>query len=70
LIDVVFNMGATKIEQKFPRFTAAILAKNWQKGADELKYADGKERLSKWYRDVKPRRADAIVELLREAGNG
>jgi len=67
LIDVVFNMGAGKIEQKFPRFTAEIMAQNWQRGADELKYADGKERLSKWYQDVKPRRADAIIDLLRGA---
>lgn len=67
LIDVVFNMGSAKIKKAFPRFCVAVDDQQWESAANELKYADGKSVLSKWYRDVKETRAEAIVGLLREA---
>lgn len=67
LVDVVFNMGAGKIKSEFPRFTKAVDDQQWEIAANELKYADGKERLSKWYLDVHARRADAVIGLLWEA---
>ena len=32
---MIYNLGASGIENKFPSFTAAIKARDWQKAADE-----------------------------------
>ncbi len=68
LVDLVFNMGATKIRRLFPSFCAAIFRRDWQRAADELKYASGltKEKLSGWYNDVKEHRAESIIAMIRE----
>lgn len=66
LIELVFNMGAGKIGKKFPRFVHNVNIKDWEGAANELKYADGKTVLSKWYNDVHATRADFIIEELEE----
>lgn len=35
LYDMIYNLGPSGIENKFPSFTAAIKARDWQKAADE-----------------------------------
>lgn len=64
LTELVFNLGASKIRRKFPRFLNAINIGDWDSAYNELKYADGKSELSLWYRQVKARRADRILESL------
>lgn len=34
LFDLIFNLGMTNLKNKWPKFNAAIKAKNWQKAAD------------------------------------
>lgn len=66
LWDMVYNMGATSF-RGFGGLIKAAKSGNWELAADEAKYVDGKKKttLSKWYRDVGPRRADPIIEMLR-----
>lgn len=66
IIMLLFNMGKTKIVRQFPRMVHNMNIQHWDAAANELKYADGKAILSKWYQDVKERRAEGILELLRE----
>jgi len=35
LYDMIFNLGMTKLRNNWPKFNAAINAKNWQQAADE-----------------------------------
>ena len=44
LIDVMFNLGRTRISQTFPGFCRAVNAEDWQLAADELKYTNGKTK--------------------------
>ena len=67
LVDLIFNMGQKKVAGSFPRFCDAVMRKNWILAANELKYADGKSKLSKWYTDVKEKRAESIIGLFLEA---
>lgn len=64
LVELVYNMGVNKIRQSFPRFCNAVNRKAWEDAANELKFADGKSKLSKWYEQVKENRADDILERL------
>jgi len=64
LTELVYNMGANKIKQGFPRFCNAVNRRDWIDAADELKFADGHNVLSKWYTQVKERRAEDILERL------
>lgn len=66
IIMLLFNMGKTKIVRLFPRMVHCMNIQHWDDAADELKYADGKSVLSKWYGDVKSGRAEGILNLLRE----
>ena len=66
LTELVYNMGANKIKQSFPRFCNAVNRRDWEEAANELKFADGKSILSKWYRQVKENRAEGILERLVE----
>jgi len=34
LLDLIFNLGMTKLKNKWPTFNSAIKAKDWQKAAD------------------------------------
>jgi GH24 family phage-related lysozyme (muramidase) len=67
LIELVFNLGEPKICRKFPRFCNNVNRGAWEEAANELQYADGHSVLSKWYQDVKEKRAEEILELLRTA---
>lgn len=64
LVELVYNMGANKIRQSFPRFCNAVNRKAWEDAANELKFSDGKSRLSRWYEQVKERRAEDMLERL------
>lgn len=66
IIMLLFNMGKTKIVRLFPRMVHCMNIQHWDSAADELKYADGKSVLSKWYQDVHAGRADRILGLLRD----
>lgn len=68
LVELVYNMGANKIRQSFPRFCNAVNRKAWEDAANELKFADGKSRLSRWYEQVKERRAEDMLERLAYGG--
>ena len=60
LIDLSFNMGATKFNaNKWPKFFAALKAKDLNKAALELKD-------SSWFTDVKSR-APRVIELIKQA---
>lgn len=54
LMDVVFNMGSGKIMHEFPSFVKAVNAQDWQRAADELKYANGlkKDKLSGYWQQL------------------
>jgi len=79
LIDVVFNMGAGKIKNKFPSFCTAVDDQQWERAANELKYTDGqkKTKLSAYWTqlhgdpdgtdDKKTERPEEIYRLLMEA---
>jgi lysozyme len=64
LTELVYNMGASKIRQSFPRFCNAVNRRDWDGAAMELKFADGRTVLSKWYQQVKETRAEDILERL------
>ena len=64
LTELVFNVGANKIRQQFPRFCNAVNRRAWEEAANELKFADGKSKLSKWYQQVKETRAEDILDRL------
>jgi len=66
LIELVYNMGANKIKQSFPRFCNAVNRLSWEDAANELKFADGQSILSKWYKQVKENRAEGILGRLIE----
>jgi len=66
LTELVYNMGANKIRQQFPRFVHNVNRSAWEDAANELKFADGKSILSKWYCQVKENRAEGILERLVE----
>ena len=66
LVELVYNMGANKIRQSFPRFCNAVNRKAWEDAANELKFADGHTVLSKWYQQVKSKRADDMLDRLVE----
>lgn len=66
LVELVYNMGANKIRQSFPRFCNAVNRKAWEDAANELKFADGKSRLSRWYEQVKAKRAEDMLDRLVE----
>ena len=60
LIDLSFNMGSSKFnEKKWPKFFAALKAKDLDKAALELKD-------SNWFTDVK-RRAPRVIKLIKQA---
>jgi GH24 family phage-related lysozyme (muramidase)/LysM repeat protein len=60
LIDLSFNMGSTKFnEKKWPKFFAALKAKDLDKAAIELKD-------SAWFTDVK-NRAPRVIKLIKQA---
>jgi len=65
IIELLFNLGKTKF-LRFIRMIHNINIGHWDDAAAELKYADGKKTLSRWYTQVKERRAEEIIELLRE----
>lgn len=65
LIELCFNMGC-QFGKKFPRFVHNVNIGDWSAAADELKYADGKSVLSKWYQDVKTYRAERILNMIEE----
>jgi GH24 family phage-related lysozyme (muramidase) len=64
LIMLIFNMGAGKIAQKFPRFVHNVNIGDFEGAVNELHYADGKKELSKWFNDVHATRAYEIMGLL------
>ena len=66
LVELLFNMGEWKIAHLFPRFVHNCNIQHWDDACAELKFADGKSILSKWYNDVHSKRAELILELLRE----
>lgn len=66
IIMLLFSMGKTKIVRLFPRMVHNMNIQHWDDAVDELKYADGKLILSKWYQDVKEKRAEGILLLLRD----
>lgn len=64
LTELVYNMGATKIRQGFPRFVHNVNRGAWEDAANELKFADGRSKLSRWYTQVKERRAEDVLARL------
>ena len=64
LTELVYNMGANKIRQGFPRFVHNVNRGAWEDAANELKFADGKEKLSRWYQQVKEKRAEDMLGRL------
>jgi len=72
LIDLTFNMGPSW-HKNFPGFSKAFAAGDYETAANELRYKDATSpnlEDSKYYKDVKPRRADPILSLIRGAGIG
>lgn len=65
LVELCFNMGC-QIGRKFPRFVHNVNISDWEGAANELRYADGKSVLSKWYQDVKTYRAERIIKMIEE----
>jgi len=67
LVDLVFNMGVTKLIKGFPSFYRAVCEGDWNRAADELMFANGltKDRLSDYYKQVGDR-AIEVVRLIRE----
>lgn len=65
IIELLFNLGKTKF-LRFIRMIHNINIGHWDDAANELKYADGRTTLSRWYTQVKEQRAEEIIELLRE----
>ena len=60
LIDLTFNMGASKFnEKKWPKLFAALKAKDLDKAAIELED-------SRWFTDVK-KRAPLVIKLIKQA---
>lgn len=66
LTELVYNMGANKIKQQFPRFVHNVNTGNFEDAANELKFADGHTVLSKWYQQVKSERAEDMLDRLME----
>lgn len=56
LYDMIFNLGQTKLQKNFPSFDAAIMARDWQKAADES-HRSG----------IQQERNDYVRNLLEEA---
>lgn len=72
LVDLTFNMGASWYKN-FPGFSKAFAAGDYETAANELRYKDATSpnlEDSKYYKDVKPRRADPILSLIRGSGIG
>lgn len=44
LVDVIFNMGASRVKKGFPGLVRAVNIGDFQLAADELKYVDGKKK--------------------------
>jgi len=65
LIDLAFNMG--EWWKKFPGATEALNQGNFELGADELKYKNGKTKkeYSDYYKQVKGDRAERTTSMLR-----
>ena len=66
LTELVYNMGLNKIKQGFPRFVHNVNTGNFEEAANELKFADGHTKLSRWYTQVKSHRADDMLDRLVE----
>lgn len=78
LVDVVFNLGISRVRKGFPSFVAAVNRGDWQRAADELKYANGltKNKLSGYWTqlhgdpegidDGKLERPEEIYQMLVE----
>lgn len=64
LTELVYNMGLNKIKQGFPRFVHNVNRFAWEEAANELKFADGHEKLSRWYCQVGEKRAENILSRL------
>lgn len=56
LTDLVFQLGADKVENQFPNFTAAVNNRDWSTAGDEL--------VDSRYYDQVPNRADRNVDAL------
>lgn len=60
LLNMAFNMGIGNEKGgllSFKNTLEAIRTKNWERAAEGME-------ASKWYRDVKPRRADPLIEMI------
>lgn len=72
LCDLIFNMGAGKIQKGFPSFVRAVSAKDWQRAADEIKYSNGqkKDKLSDYWLQLHgdEGRPGEIYRMLVEEG--
>lgn len=66
LTELVYNMGLNKIKQGFPRFVHNVNRFAWEDAANELKFADGHSKLSRWYQQVKAKRAEDMLDRLVE----
>lgn len=64
LTELVYNMGLNKIKQGFPRFVHNVNRFAWEDAANELKFADGHTKLSRWYCQVGEKRAENILSRL------
>ena len=72
LIDLTFNMGPSW-HVDFPGFVKAFAAGDYETAANEIRYKDASSpnlQDSKYYKDVKPRRGDPIISLIRGTGVG
>ena len=68
LIDLTFNMGPSWF-QDFPAMMKAMQEGDYEEAARQLEFADPDNRpgvKSKWYGDVKSRRANPIINLIRD----
>lgn len=66
LINVLFNMGLRKVAKGFPSFCKAVDNEDWQRAADELKYADGltKDKISGYFLQTGDRAKRVIEKLI------
>ena len=64
LVTLAFNMGLAKIYYHFPRFVHNVNIGDFEQAGNELKYADGKSVLSKWYQEIHETRAEEIIGLI------
>lgn len=60
LLNLVYNLGQTKLKEQFKQTVPAIARRDWAKVRQLLRAAE-------WYKDVKPGRAERVIMAICDA---